>query len=278
LRRLPAPAARLPSPLKSLADFLWTLVRWSLPLTVAGVVAAVAIGSSRVGEEVRRRIEARLRAEFPALSIVVQSATLIEGEGIVVRGASFVDPTLPGDQRRLLGIDEIRIACGTTLQELAGGTPRITAVTLRRPTLHASRGADGHWSPAVLLRSRPGGLQVPVTVEDATLIVDDPTRQSRITLRNIGAEVRPAANAALDVRGSISGDFFDRAGFAGRVTSGEAAFDLNGRIEGLDLSPRLRAMLPAASGPAAALAGLRGRVDLERRVGRLPGRPRRPGM
>jgi hypothetical protein len=26
--------------MKSLADFLWTLVRWSLPLTVAGVVAA----------------------------------------------------------------------------------------------------------------------------------------------------------------------------------------------------------------------------------------------
>ena len=252
--------------MKSLADLLWILVRWSLPLTVAGVVAAVAIGSSRVGEEVRRRIEARLRAEFPALSIVVQSATLIEGEGIVVRGASFVDPALPSDRRRLLGIDEIRIACGTTLQELAGGSPRITAVVLRRPTLHASRGADGRWSPAALLRSRPGGLQVPVTVEDATLIVDDTARQSRVTLRNIAADVRPATGGALDVRGSISGDFFDRAGFTGRVTSGDAAFDLAGRIEGLDLSPRLQAMLPAASGPAVALAGLRGRIDLDWRT------------
>lgn len=249
--------------MRPLADLLWTLVRWALPLTLAGVVAAVAIGSSRIGEEVRRRIEARLRAEFPSLSIAVQSATLVEGDGIVVRGASFVDETLPADRRRLLCVDEIRIACGTTLQELAGGTPRITGLTLRRPTLHATRAGDGRWTPAVLLRTRPGGLQVPVVVEDATLIVDDTTKQSRITLRNIGVDVRPAAGGVLDVRGSISGDLFERADFSGRVAAENPAFDLAGRIEGLDVSPRLRAMLPAGGGLAAALAGLRGRIDLE---------------
>ena len=34
------------------------LVRWALPITVAGVVAAGAIGSSRLGEEVRDVMQA----------------------------------------------------------------------------------------------------------------------------------------------------------------------------------------------------------------------------
>jgi hypothetical protein len=48
----------------SLADTLWTLVRWAVPVTVAGVVAAGAIGSSRIGEEVRGRVEARLAKRY----------------------------------------------------------------------------------------------------------------------------------------------------------------------------------------------------------------------
>ena len=42
--------------MKPLTDTLWTIVRWTLPLTVAAVIVAVALGSHRVGEEVRRRV------------------------------------------------------------------------------------------------------------------------------------------------------------------------------------------------------------------------------
>jgi len=56
----PAPAPLPANPVNSLADTLWTLVRWAVPVTVAGVVAAGAIGTSRIGEEVRGRVEARL--------------------------------------------------------------------------------------------------------------------------------------------------------------------------------------------------------------------------
>jgi hypothetical protein len=85
------------------------LVRWALPVTVAGVVAAGAIGSSRLGEEVRARIQQKLAQEFPTLAVQVQGASLVEGEGIVARGISIVDPSLPKDRRQMLWVDEVRL-------------------------------------------------------------------------------------------------------------------------------------------------------------------------
>jgi hypothetical protein len=142
------------------------LVRWALPITVAGVVAAGAIGSSRLGEEVRSRIQQRLAQEFPTLTVQVQGASLVEGEGIVVRGVSIVDAALPKECRQLLWVDEIRLACSTKLADLIAGAPRISAVRLRRPVLHAVRQAEGSWTVSRLLGHRAGGgVQVPVAID-----------------------------------------------------------------------------------------------------------------
>ena len=113
------------------------LVRWALPVTVAGVVAAGAIGSSRLGEEVRTRIQLRLAQEFPTLSVQVQGASLVDGEGIVVRGVSITDPSLPKESRQMLWIEEVHLACSTNLADLIAGAPRINAVCIRMPVLHA---------------------------------------------------------------------------------------------------------------------------------------------
>ena len=251
--------------MKPLADLLWALVRWALPLTVAGVIAAVAIGSNRVGEEVRRRAEARLRSEFPGLVVQVQGAGLIEGQGIVLRGVTLADPTLPTRQRQLVRVEEVHLECGATLAELATGEPRITAVRLRRPTLHAVRApGNGPWSAARLLDRRPGRASVPVTVEDATLIIEDPARRHWLTVRQIGLDVTPAPDG-LAVRGSASGDLFERATFAGTVQLAEGRFDLGGAVESLDVSPRMHALAPAGD-VAEWLVGLRGRVGLEWRA------------
>ena len=203
----------------SLADTLWTLVRWTVPVTVAAVVAAGAIGSSRVGEEIRGRVEARLAEEFPTLNVQVQGASLVQGEGIVVRGVSLVDPKMPQQWRQLLWIDELRLACTTDLTELAAGPPRITAVQVRRPVVHAVRSADGTWNLARLWRQRsPGGL-VPVSIEDATLLVDDNCRRMRATLRQFACDVQPAVADSegevwATVRGSFAGDLFEQIGRA----------------------------------------------------------------
>ena len=256
--------------MRSLADFLWMLVRWTLPLAAAAVVVAVVLGSNRIGEEVRVRVESRLQRMFPTLGVRVRAASLVEGEGIVVRGMSFVDASLPAEHRTLLSIEEVRVACGTTLKDLVTGEPRITGVRVGRPVIHACRAVDGRWSVSKLLRHTDGGLRVPVTVDDATVLVEGAGLGTRLTLRNIGVELRPVAvpggGTATAVRGTVAGDLFDRAGFEGTM-SAAGRFELAGRLESLDLSPRSLSLVPSASGAAPDwLAGLRGRLHLEWRT------------
>jgi hypothetical protein len=257
----------------SLADTLWTLVRWAVPVTVAAVIAAGAVGAGRIDDQVRSRVQKRLAEEFPALQVQVQGASLADGEGIVIRGVSLVDPRLPQQWRQLVWIDEIRLACGTSLAELAAGPPQITAVRVRRPVVHVARNAEGPWTIAALLERRAAGAIVPIVIEDATVLIDDARRQSRTTLRQIALDVQPAtADGATwaTVRGAASADFFDRASFEGRVAVVGGAFELAGTLESLEVSPRLVAALPTAEPLPAqvrkAIEGVRGRVALGWRV------------
>jgi len=260
--------------LNSLTETLWTLVRWAVPVTVAGVVAAGAIGSSRIGEEVRGRVEARLAAQFPALSVQVQGAALVEGEGIVVRGVSLVDPKMPQQWRQILWVDEIRLACPTSLAELATGPPPISGVRLRRPVVHAVRESDGAWNLRKLFGSGTGGTLVPIAVEDATLLIDDPSRQLRSTLRQVSIDIQPDEQApgSAIVRGSAAGDRFERLAFQGRLMPDGWRFALQGEVEALDVSPRLASQLAAMDKRFAVAAvqewlpGLRGRAHLQWRA------------
>ena len=259
--------------LKPLADTLWMLVRWALPITVAGVMAAGAIGSSRLGEEVRSRVQQRLAQEFPALSVQVQGASLVEGEGIVVRGVSLIDPSLPKECRQMLWIDEVRLACSTNLADLIAGAPRISAVRLRRPVVHAVRQAEGRWTVAGLLKQRAGGgLLVPVTIEDATLLVDDVLRQTRVAVRQLSLDVEPDESEGsagwATVRAVAAGDLFERASVAGRVAVASGMFDLRGAVQAFEMTPRVVGMLPDGSGQMAEslrdrIAGLRGRISMD---------------
>ncbi len=258
-----------PAFVKPLADFLWTLVRWSLPLTVAGVIAAGAVGSARLGDVVRGRIEERLRQEFPGVVVHVQAAVIVEGEGLVARGVSFVDGRLPPQYRQLVWIDELKLACGTDLTQLAAGPPRITAVRIRRPTVHARRAADGRWSLAPLWKRPAGGAAVPVTVEDATLLLEDANLRSRATLRQISLAIDPPTapgDAAATVRGTCSGDVFDQARFEGRLVPDTGAFEVAGTVDALELSKRLTATLPVPPAAAGWIAGLEGRLDVRWRA------------
>jgi hypothetical protein len=258
--------------MKPLADLLWTLVRWTLPLSVAAVVVAVALGSNRIGEEVRRRVEARLAAACPGVVVRVAGASLVEGEGIVVRGVSFEDPSVTGEGRRLLVVEEVRAACGTSLQDLLAGEPTVTSLRLIRPVVRASRGADGRWNLSRLLGDGGTRQRIPVTVDDATLLLEGAGLGTRLTLRNIAVDLRPVDDGgapATSVRGSVAGDLFDRAGFEGRI-SPQGDFALAGKVDSLDVSPRSQAFLPAAGGAPEWIAGLRGRLHLDWRAsGRL---------
>jgi hypothetical protein len=236
---------------KPLADTLWMLVRWALPVTVAGVLAAGAIGSSRLGEEVRSRVQQRLAQEFPTLVVHVQGASLVEGEGIVVRGVSVSDPALPREWQQLVWIDEVRLACSTNLADLVAGTPKIGSVRLRRPVVHAVRQQDGAWTTAALVRRRGAGTTlVPVVIDDASVLVDDVQRQARAVVRQIALEVQPDEAAGAEgwasIRGTAAGELFERASIEGRVAIGAGAFELRGAVQSLDFTPRIVDMLPSA--------------------------------
>ena len=260
--------------MKSLTELLWTLVRWTLPLTAVGVIAALAVGANRLGEEVRVRAEARLARFFPALVVNVRSAAIVEGEGITLRGVSLVDPVLPPQHRQVMWIDEVNLACTTALTELATGPPAITGVRLRRPTLHVVCNAEGRWNVARLLEGRESGAGVaPVSVEDATLLVDDARLQKRITVRHVGIDLRPTGDGAVVVRGSGAGDLFERASVAGRVSLADGSIDLAGSVEAIEVAPQMHGLSTATSGAAGWLAGLRGRLGLEWRVAGTLARP-----
>ncbi len=251
-----------PDPVKPIADILWTFVRWTLPLTVAAIIVAAALGSHRVGEEVRRRVETRLRDRFPTLDVQVRSASLVDGEGILIRELSIAKPGQPP----LLVVEEVHLACGTSLAELASGEIRIASVKLRRPVVHANRDADGGWNVAAFLDSQGSGLSLPVSIEDATLAVEDAALGRRFVLRNVGIALEPqhteAGGSRTAVRGRVGGDLFERADFEGHFAA-DGRFALAGHVEALDASPRLRGFLPAGSGLADHTAGVRGRVDLD---------------
>jgi hypothetical protein len=251
---------------KSLADMLWTLVRWTLPLTAAGVIAALAVGATQIGEQVRLRVEARLRSELPGFAVHVRGASLVEGEGIVVRGLSISDPALPPPERQLLVVEEVHLACSTALTDLASGGPAITAVKVRRPTVHAVRHADGSWSLTRLFAGRrpTGQAAVPVVIEDGTLVVEDARVRKPFAMRQVAVELAPGrgAGSSLTVRGSGAGEVFERVEFSGTLSAADGRFEIAGSLESLDVSQRLHE-LAVAAGQGSWLAGLRGRVGLD---------------
>lgn len=261
-----------PHPLNRLSDTLWAVVRWAVPVTVAAVIAAVAIGSNRLGEEVRIRAEARLAREFPELVVQVQGASVVSGEGLVLRGVSLTDPKMPQQWRQMVWIDEVRLACGTTLAELSGGSPKIAAVRVRRAVVHVVRHHQGAWNVSRLAGKSGNGTIVPVTVEDGTLLVDDLRLQARTTLRRVRIDLEPEAGGVIAVRGSADGDLFDRGSVQGKLVPATGGFDLTGSIESIDVAPRLMHLVAAEAETLLSAeraadvrrfgAGLRGRIDL----------------
>ncbi|MDA1041412.1 MAG: hypothetical protein O3A37_14150, partial [Planctomycetota bacterium] len=231
--------------MNALTDSLWTLVRWAVPVTVAGVLAAGMVGANRLGDVVRTRVEARLAEEFPELTVHVQGASLVDGEGVVVRGVSFSDPSLPPTVRHLLRIDEVRLACSTNLTELATGPPEITAVHLRRPVVHATRRVDGSWTIEQLFTRRTPSTIIPVVIEDGGVVIDGETLEQKIALRQIDLEIQPDAEAGwVSLRGSMGAELLDRATIEGRVATTTHEFDVSGSVASLDLSARLISLLP----------------------------------
>ena len=235
--------------MNSLSDLLWSLVRWAIPLTFAGVVAAVAVGTSRINDEICARVEDVLAERFPGLQVDVQQASLSKGKGIVVRGLSFIDRNLPDDWQQVLRADEVHLACDATLASLAISQPDIKAIRVVRPTLHAVHFHDGTWNIQKLLGSSGGNIVVPVSVEAATILYEDIATSFQETFQQGRLELETGLTDSEGItwskmKMSLNGQTIEQFAVSGAVSLSAKRFKVEAGLQEFDFQSGLFSLIP----------------------------------
>ena len=261
----------------------WFAFKWGL---LAALVAAVGLGFyfySRLNDEIRVRVQAKLAACYPNLQVTVRAAQLIDGKGIEVRGLLITDPRIAGPEGELAYFDEMMLCCQTNWKDLLQHEPKFTRIIVRRPQIQSLRLPDGTWTTSQLLPIPKLSDRSPdMTIENAQLIVVDPQRNppAPFMLRDINLEIKPEANDKSNasggvslVKGWLSADHVQRIEIAGRMERG-GGLDFSGSVVGIDVSPELMSVLPADQAERLApLAPLRGQAKLEFHVQNDPKQP-----
>jgi hypothetical protein len=255
-------------------------VMWWIVFVGAVAVATVAVHLNRhIGNTIRARVEAQLSERFPGLRITVRSAELVSGEGLDVRGVSIVEPGAAGPRAELAHIEEVRLTCATDLGTLLSGEPEIRQITIRRPTIWATRRSDGSWSIARLLPKPDKHLPL-LKFENGTIEIFDPlkTPSSTLTLRDINVALVPntqpgaAGGCPRKFQGTLAGDHFRQITLAGLLDPATKAWTATGTVEGLQVSPDLCTSLPnPLAAQVGVLASIRGEAGCTFQVGYVPG-------
>jgi hypothetical protein len=269
-------------PVTRLINFCWCWFKWGLIACVIGAALAVPYFYHRMDDEIRRRVEELFAKQYPNLQVKIRSAALLKGEGISIRGLTIVDPAAEGPCPELLSYDECFLVCPTDLSDLMSGEPRPTHVIVRRPTLHMTRRSDGTWSAARLLPlpRLSNGATPEIRVENGTIEVFDPTKSPACscTWRDVNLTLTPIGDSELDsrvsagaktgtvpagrrrhIQGTATGDFFRQISFEGDLDMDRPTVELSGKIDGLEISPEMRKVLPDTEGCNLAwLSSLRG--------------------
>jgi hypothetical protein len=252
-------------PTKGLLGWLYGHVRALLLLAVAtvailgGLIYTGVLGIDRLDEEIRARVEAKIAGEYPLLSVKVESAQLLHGRGIQIRGLTITDPNCDPKYAELVYVDEILAACDTSLQELLTHEPHVTAITVRRPRLRATRLA-GTWNTTKLLPlPKFQKTQCPTVVEDASIEICDPACNAGqpLKLSHLDVTIAPdvtaealtflpesQTKAPLKVTGQVMCDHFKRVTLDGWFDPAGGVWAFRGDIERLVITPALESSLP----------------------------------
>ena len=194
-----------------------------------------------------------LAERYPQLDVRLQSAERIEGEGIVLRGLSLSERGASGPVAEIAHIEEIFLDCRADLHDLVSGNIDVRRVTVRRPTLRATRRRDGSWSIQKLFIEQPSSRSDRhISIENATVVIFDPLKypSSTFTLREVNLLISPQAAAAGSaepwnrVEGSLSGELLGRVEVQGGFEPKLQRWRLGGRVGGLIISPDLTQSLP----------------------------------
>lgn len=252
--------------------------------------AIVLFIDRKIEEEVERRVRESFAARYPDLKVTLDSARLIQNEGIEIRGLSLSDPQAHGPGAELAFFDEVILACDTSLQELAAGPPNFRCFTLRRPRLRISRAADGTWNLGKLVpREDPSCPQgaIPCEIKNAVLeIIDHGKRPASVLeLRDVHVKLVPSPPssaeladadraAALEFSGSFAVADFGRVEFTASHEAASGRWRLTADAPQLNLTGELLHLLPAELLVAAdLLSGVNAEVDMHCEMSFDPARP-----
>lgn len=255
--------------------------------------AIVLFIDRKIEEEVERRVRESFAARYPDLHVSLDSARLIQNEGIEIRGLTLSDPAGQGPAAELAFFDEFTLACDTSLQQLAAGPPAFRCYTLRRPRLRISRSADGGWNLAKLIpREDPNCPQgaVPCEIKNALIELIDHGKQppSVLELRDVhvklvptvtsvegeDTQAAPAGGAALEFSGSFAVGDFGRVEFTASHDVARGTWKLTADAPQLKLTGELLRLLPAELLVAGdLLAGVNAQVELHCDLSYDPARP-----
>jgi hypothetical protein len=224
-------------------------------LLAIGFLAAYPLLHRQVDEQIRRSIEERIAQKYPDLKVTIRSAEYVAGEGFRLRGILFADPDAEGPRADLLSVEELFLSSKTDLKELLVSEPIVTRITARRPTLYATRRADGSWSISKLSPLPKFGESKPeIVVENATISILDPTKTpvGALPLRDVNLKIVSSVVAMpgelpreiRNIQGMFACDYLRRVEFNGNVDSASGACTFHGTSKGLEISSELRDALP----------------------------------
>lgn len=232
----------------------WFFFKWGIAAAIVAVLVGFWYFRDTLDEEIRSKVETMLAERYPQLEVRVQSAHRIDGEGIVIRGLSFSERDASGPVSEIAHFEEVLLACRAELQDLISGDIDVRRVTVRRPTLRATRRRDGSWSIEKLFAEsgEPSAVR-PMSIENATIVVFDPLKypSSTFTLREVNLLISPqpptddGAETWNRIEGSLSGELLGRVELTGAFESNLRRWRIGGRVGGLVVSPELAKSLPA---------------------------------
>jgi len=260
--------------IKDLINFFWFIFKWGIvPGTIVALVVVLYLGPC-VDTEICCQVERRFAAHYPGLKVTAGSAVRVEGKGIEIRDLSIREPGAEGSDGAMLHVEQIVLRCDAGLVDLIGEGVCVTHVTIRHPTLRLTRLADGTWRGGQLWPP-PKFSDVPpnMTIEGGTVELIDRSKQpaSTLVLReiNLSIENRPPAGGAPSgppirvLRGTATGNHVGKIAIEGLGDLDRTNWQVAGTIHDLDVSPELRAALPAPlAEQLASLVDFRGRVQL----------------
>ncbi len=237
-------------------NLAWFFFKWGIALAIVVALAASPFWYQkvffRIEEELRVRVEATLAKRLAHLDIHIRAAHLAN-DGIEVRGLSISEPGAEGPQGELAYFDVVFLECRTNPQELLKGEPIITSVKISRPIFRATRRPDGTYSLEKLFPlPKPEGPPPTLSIEGGSIEIFDPLKNpsSMLVLRDVHLTTRPvAADGAewptFELAGYLMADHVRRVEWTGTLDPNDERWTVNGTVDGLDLSARLRADLPA---------------------------------